>query len=126
VAAIVSYYERSLSEFLTSDTEAVVGELATAAFGVEGPQLNAWEGQIEFLKDALASLDKRPVQIYFEFFIPRMGRRADVVLLIETVVVVIEFKVNAKDFDASARNQVHDYALDLKNFHEGHCQTKLA
>jgi DUF2075 family protein len=125
VAAIVSYYERLLRDFLASDTDAVVGELATAASSVDGAQLSAWRGQIEFLKEALASLDERPVQIYFEFFIPRMGRRADVILLLETLVVVIEFKVNAKAFDASARNQVHDYALDLKNFHEGSHHVRL-
>ncbi|MDQ6799354.1 MAG: DUF2075 domain-containing protein [Acidobacteriota bacterium] len=47
-----------------------------------------------------------------------MGRRVDVVLLIGPVVLVVEFKVGATDFDRSAIEQVWDYALDLKNFHE--------
>jgi hypothetical protein len=47
-----------------------------------------------------------------------MGRRIDVVLLIGPVVFVIEFKVGEKTFDRAAIDQVWDYALDLKNFHE--------
>jgi hypothetical protein len=41
-----------------------------------------------------------------------------VVLVIKSLVFVIQFKVGAKTFDRSAINQVWDYALDLKNFHE--------
>src|SRR4029450_7879933 len=56
--------------------------------------------------------------IFFEFNIPRMGRRIDVVLVIGAVVFAIEFKVGEKAFDRSAIDQVWDYGLDLKNFHE--------
>ena len=47
-----------------------------------------------------------------------MGRRIDVVLVIGPVVFAIEFKVGEKTFDRSAIDQVWDYGLDLKNFHE--------
>ncbi len=53
-----------------------------------------------------------------EFAIPRMGRRIDVVLLIGPVAFAIEFKVGESVFERSAIEQVWDYALDLKNFHE--------
>ena len=53
-----------------------------------------------------------------EFSIPRMGRRIDAVLLIGPIVFVVEFKVGEVDFDRAAIDQVWDYALDLKNFHE--------
>ncbi|MGH8174405.1 MAG: DUF2075 domain-containing protein, partial [Rhodanobacteraceae bacterium] len=39
-------------------------------------------------------------------------------LVIDHVVFVIEFKVGAVEFAAAAIDQVFDYALDLKNFHE--------
>ena len=55
---------------------------------------------------------------YLEFNIPRMGSRVDVVLLIGPVVFVVEFKVGEAKFDRAALDQVWDYALDLKNFHE--------
>jgi hypothetical protein len=47
-----------------------------------------------------------------------MGRRIDAVLLLGPVVFVIEFKVGASVFERAAVDQVWDYALDLKNFHE--------
>ncbi len=56
--------------------------------------------------------------LFLEFAIPRMGRRIDAVLVTGSVVFVIEFKVGEGTFDRGARDQVWDYALDLKNFHE--------
>jgi hypothetical protein len=47
-----------------------------------------------------------------------MGRRIDVVLVVGPVVFAIEFKVGEKTLDRAAIDQVWDYALDLKNFHE--------
>ncbi|MDZ4713709.1 MAG: DUF2075 domain-containing protein, partial [bacterium] len=57
-------------------------------------------------------------EIYFEFSIPRMGRRIDAVLIIKNVIFVLEFKVGEKIYHLSAVEQVWDYSLDLKNFHE--------
>lgn len=56
--------------------------------------------------------------VFFEYSIPRMGRRIDTVLLIGPAVFVLEFKVGEKTFEHAAVEQVWDYALDLKNFHE--------
>jgi hypothetical protein len=72
--------------------------------------------QVEYLRPQLRGLSG---SIFFEFNIPRMGRRIDVVILIGPVVFAIEFKVGEKTFDRSAVDQTWDYALDLKNFHEG-------
>ncbi len=47
-----------------------------------------------------------------------MGKRIDVVLLIESVIFVLEFKVGEKVYHSHSIDQVFDYALDLKNFHE--------
>src|SRR5262249_47405966 len=41
-----------------------------------------------------------------------------VVAVLRHVVFIIEFKVGEKSFASSARDQVWDYALDLKNFHQ--------
>ncbi len=78
-------------------------------------QRGAWTTQIELLRRELIGIDGL---IFFEFSIPRMGRRIDVVLLIGTVVFALEFKVGERNFDRAAIDQVWDYALDLKNFHE--------
>lgn len=71
--------------------------------------------QVQFLRSHLNGLSGF---IFLEFNIPRMGRRIDVVLLVGPVVFALEFKVGEKSFDRSAVDQVWDYALDLKNFHE--------
>ena len=53
----------------------------------------------------------------FEFAIPRMGKRADAIVILSGIVFVLEFKVSAETFTGAAIEQVTDYALDLKNFH---------
>jgi len=84
-------------------------------FSLETPQRDAWQKEISILKSSLEGFNG---WIYFEYSIPRMGQRIDVLLLIGPVIFVLEFKVGEKDFKISARDQVWDYALDLKNFHE--------
>src|SRR5208282_1974473 len=96
--------------------ENIVGELTiNNQFDTDKTQIDAWVKEIEILKNVLTPYDG---QILFEFSIPRMGRRIDVVLIIQNVIFVLEFKVGEKDFLSSAIDQVWDYALDLKNFHE--------
>ena len=113
------YYSNSISGFCSSTPAEVTGLLsqgsADAGFAVEPEQLSAWTQQIEILQKALQGKEGK---IYFEYSIPRMGRRIDVVLIIEHVIFVLEFKVGAQDFSAYAVDQVLDYALDLSNFHE--------
>ena len=55
-----------------------------------------------------------------------MGRRIDVVLLIKSVIFILEFKVGESDFNAAAIDQVWDYAIDLKNFHESSREATIA
>ncbi len=55
----------------------------------------------------------------FEYDIPRLGKRIDVVLLLKGIIFCIEFKTGNKDALAEADvDQVLDYALDLTNFHK--------
>jgi hypothetical protein len=55
--------------------------------------------------------------MFLEFDVPRIGSRIDAVLVSGPALIVIEFKVGERDFRIGDRNQVWDYALDLKNFH---------
>jgi hypothetical protein len=93
-----------------------MGRLTTnSEFTVLPTQTGAWLAQIRLLHDHLRGLNG---SIFMEFSIPRMGRRIDVVLLIGPTVFVVEFKVGDTVPDRAAVDQVWDYALDLKNFHE--------
>jgi hypothetical protein len=114
----IAYYEANIQEFLAADKDAVLGVLAAQhGFALEHEQKHAWQRQIQLLQHHLLPTLKG--WIYFEFSIPRMGKRADVVLLTGSVVFVVEFKVGSHSFDSYAIEQSHDYALDLKNFHRG-------
>ena len=110
------WYGASVDNFLTTSPDAILGQLTTNCdFSLIPTQRDAWLAQIELLRGELKGING---SIFFEFNIPRMGRRIDVVLVVGPIVFAIEFKVGEKMFDRSAIDQVWDYALDLKNFHE--------
>lgn len=77
----------------------------------------AWKGEIELLQDVLRPWADEAGEIVFEYDIPRLGKRIDVVLLLRGIIFCLEFKVGQKDALQSDVEQVMDYALDLKNFH---------
>lgn len=109
-------YSDSIQNFLSADENSIVGELVrNNEFATEPTQRDAWIGQIQFLKE---SLRERDGFIYFEYAIPRMGKRIDTVIVDQHVIFVIEFKVGQTEFLGADIDQVWDYALDLKNFHE--------
>lgn len=110
------WYGASITEFSASRADAIVGQLTlNSSFDIDRTQAAAWEAQIEFLQSRLKDFSG---SIFFEFNIPRMGRRIDVVVIIAAAVFALEFKVGEKAFDRVAIDQVWDYGLDLKNFHE--------
>lgn len=88
-----------------------------SGFSIETTQRDAWRSQIAILQHELSSFAERGT-VFFEFSVPRLGKRIDVVALIDHIIFVIEFKVGESSFSRSAVDQVWDYALDLKNFHE--------
>ena len=70
------------------------------------------------MKSVLAALPDKNGRIVFEYDIPRLGKRVDVVLLLEGIVFCLEFKVGETQILEMDVDQVLDYALDLKNFHK--------
>lgn len=119
-----AYYSRSISAFLKEDDNAILGQLSLSHTNntLEDLQKNAWISQIKILKDQLAGLTGR---IYFEFVIPRMGKRVDNIVIVKGYIFVIEFKAGDYSFERHAQEQVLDYTLDLKNFHEGSHNARL-
>ena len=108
---IKAYYSASIPTFLNDDPERILGTLTLEHHhAVEHEQRDAWHEQLSILKSSLAG--RRDGRILLEFYIPRMGKRADAVLIIENIVFVVEFKAGAIDYLSSAFDQVEDYALD--------------
>jgi hypothetical protein len=111
-----SYYSDTIEHFKATNPEEIIGKLVLASnYSDVLNQKEAWLEQIRILKNVLSQFEG---SIYFEYAIPRMGKRIDVILLIDSVIFVLEFKVGENDFPSYAIDQVWDYALDLKNFHE--------
>ncbi|MBX3398114.1 MAG: DUF2075 domain-containing protein [Gemmataceae bacterium] len=111
-------YASTIADFLLEREEAILGRLVEgSSFDVELTQRDAWKTQIEILKSVLMPFRAKG-SVYFEFAIPRLGKRIDVVAILDSVIFVLEFKVGERNFPLHAFDQVHDYGLDLKNFHE--------
>ena len=107
-----------ITQFLDADPDALIGALVQGSeFAVETSQRLAWQEQINILKSTLRDCRGRGA-VYFEYAIPRLGKRVDAVLVFDHVLFVLEFKVGASQHTSSAFDQTWDYALDLKNFHE--------
>jgi hypothetical protein len=111
-----AYYAADVPTFLAADSDQVLGEITrNSEYRVEPTQRDAWVAQIPILQRALAGLDGA---IFLEFNVPRLGSRLDAALVSGPAIFPIEFKVGEKDFKRDHVNQVWDYALDLKNFHQ--------
>lgn len=113
-------YGERFDDFVCRSDEEILGTLTQRAGGdLEITQNNAWQEQIHILKTLLLpETERATAKIYFEYTIPRLGRRVDVILLVGHVLFVLEFKAGETHFNVAALDQVWDYALDLKNFHD--------
>lgn len=119
-----AYYKDTIRDFCGTAPDNIMGQLVSAHnFTLLETQRDAWVEQILLLQSILRSLKGH---IYFEYSIPRMGKRIDVLLIIDGAIFVVEFKVGASSFLGADLDQVTDYALDLRNFHEGSHDAHIA
>lgn len=119
MATLRYYYSDTISMFLNRNTNEIIGELTLASqHDINDDTSNSWVEEIESLRNVLAPYKDRG-SVFFEYNIPRMGRRVDVILIIDELIFVLEYKTSDRTFTHAARSQVWDYALDLKNFQEG-------
>lgn len=111
-------YNASFSEFLQQDPLTVLGTLHNNYHGDALTTTDeAWMGEIMLMQKVLKPWEDENGQIVFEYDIPRLGKRIDVVLLLRGMIFCLEFKVGKKEEFQAGIEQVMDYALDLKNFH---------
>ncbi|MEV5033967.1 DUF2075 domain-containing protein [Sphingobium sp. LMC3-1-1.1] len=112
-----AYFQCTAAELERADPLAILGALAeNLPFAVEPAQRQAWIFEISHLQAIAAELPGG--HFFFEFMIPRMGRRADVIILYRGLIFVVEYKVGERNFGRAAIDQTLGYAIDLKNFHE--------
>lgn len=110
------YYIDSINNFIVADEENVLGQLLIHdEFETSDLQKLAWKPEIQILK---RQLEEFRGDVIFEYTIPRMGHRVDTVCIIEGIIFLFEFKVGDNEYKKTTIDQVMDYALDLKYFHE--------
>lgn len=110
------YYHAKLKDFNATEAKTIYQEILGANLSqVQIEQNFSWREEVEILQQQLA--DFSTGDIFFEYTIPRVGKRVDVVVIITGVIFLIEFKVGAKTYDAAAKTQIIDYALNLNDFH---------
>lgn len=123
-----AYYRATLSEFLHTNPNSILGTLQ-AAYAADGfssqysKQTLAWATVIPLFKEQFQSLIQvQPIAeawtIILEYPLYRLRKRIDAVLLTNTQIIVIECKVGSSDFMSQDKRQVEEYALDLRDFHE--------
>lgn len=112
-------YNSSFKIFLNTDDNSIFGLLCDNYHGEAlTTTREAWKSEITIMKSVLSDYADKNGEIIFEYDIPRLGKRVDVVLLLEGIVFCLEFKVGETKILEADVDQVLDYALDLKNFHK--------
>ncbi len=111
-----AYYSAAITTFLSQSTAEILGTIHSNDISAETTiqQSNTWEIEVGLLKEQLKDFGEG--RIIFEYTIPRMGKRVDVVLLYKNIVFLMEFKCGDTEYRQSTYDQVYDYALDLRNF----------
>ena len=112
-------YNNDFKGFCSEEENSIIGSLIDNYHGdVASLQVDAWKGEIAILQSVLKDCKDENGKIIFEYDIPRLGKRIDVVLLLRGIVFCLEFKVGESNILESDVDQVFDYALDLNNFHK--------
>ena len=112
-------YNSDFASFLERDINSVFGTLCDNYHGdALTTTREAWKAEIAIMRSVIASLNDINGKIIFEYDIPRLGKRIDVVLLYRGIIFCVEFKVGESRILEADVDQVLDYALDLKNFHK--------
>ena len=112
-------YDNNFIEFIREDGTSILGKLCDRYHGdAKTTTRDAWKGEIAVMQSVLSQLSDKDGRIIFEYDIPRLGKRIDVVLLYKGIIFCLEFKVGETHINEADVDQVLDYALDLKNFHK--------
>ncbi len=112
-------FDSTIDFFLSKEKESILGLLCDRYHGdALTTTREAWINEISILQSTLSPWRNTDGRIVFEYDIPRLGKRIDVVLLLNGIIFCLEFKVGESSVLEKDIDQVLDYALDLKNFHK--------
>ena len=93
------FYKSSISEFISFSSDFIFGKISLAdEMDTSATQKFAWIKEIEIMQKVLQPWKLEKAEIIFEYSIPRLGKRIDVVVLLRDRVFVIEFKAGETEF----------------------------
>jgi hypothetical protein len=99
-----SFYTSTISTFLTTSDTEIMGQLVNnGEFSIDITQRDAWQTEIALMKQILPLYTG---QILFEYSIPRLNRRIDIVLIINGIIFVLEFKAGNDTYTNAGLDQV--------------------
>jgi hypothetical protein len=121
-------YHASVAKFIADDVDRVVGLLAravadTGILSQYSRQITVWKEQTILLHRHLQRLSAKSVgaidnwHIALEYELPRRQKRPDAIILANDRILVVEFKFGMERYEAAAKWQTDDYALNLRDFH---------
>lgn len=114
------FYYSNIKSFLAENEDQIFGKMSrNDEYDTASTQKFAWIVEIVLLKNVLEAYENEDCWVVLEYTIPRIGKRIDAIVLLRNRVFVIEFKVGTDTYNRQDIDQVLDYALDLKNFHQG-------
>ena len=88
-----SWFSDTIENFRVTSSDQLLAKLVTCStFPVLQTQRDAWLMEFSLLRDALAG---RRGKVYLEFEVPRIGHRIDAVVLLNGIIVSIEFKIDS-------------------------------
>lgn len=116
-----AWFDCTGAELIARSVADTVGRLASAqqARGYPGSpeQEHAWQRQVAALRDAVIAAGSEAWTIALEYDLLRLEKRVDAVVLTDRAILALEFKTGVAS--AAAMAEAEDYALDLRDFHEG-------
>lgn len=119
-----SYYSNDLQSFCSQSLEEILGQIAfRIPFDLDQNSRSSFVHEINLLQHVLKDIPTG--SIAFEYTIPRIGERIDVVIACAGILYILEFKVGEARYPRYAIDQITDYALTLKYFHQESYQKKI-
>lgn len=120
-----AYYHSTIGEFIGTNQNEILGKLNKGATSFASQwtiTTTSWDSSLDILKKACLELkDLNPLSngwhILLEYEIPRLLSRADIIILADDLIFVIEFKYERNKYELEDIHQVEDYKSDLSNFH---------
>lgn len=129
-----SYFRCKFSEFNDFSNEAILGSLASGYdddgfFELKADAIASWREELPLFRKVIDQIciqapDSSQWHLLIEYPIPRIGKRIDAILICDSTIVVVEFKLSAGSAGA-AKTQVLDYAYDLRDFHKESWSRKI-